>query len=187
MMPSVGDGSVPLRHHDPAIRLTAAGFGGLYALWLASARPAGQRQQCSVRERTPVLSAESPNTISRSLAPGLVKGTRSAAARRATSSGGARWQRSRRPGAAPVCGCRSVHHSYRPVLARRARRILVKQLTELGYEVLQAADASDALEVLGTERKIDLLLTDIVTARGCERLGTRPACRPPATGIEVAV
>jgi len=130
----------------------------------------GNDSKCSVRERTPVLSAEPPNTISRSLAPGLVKGTRSAAARRATSGGGARWQRSRRPGAAPVCGCRSVHHSYRPVLARRARRILVKQLTELGYEVLQAADASDALEVLGTERKIDLLPTDIVTARGCERL-----------------
>jgi hypothetical protein len=25
---------VPLHHHDPAIRLTAAGFGGLFALWL---------------------------------------------------------------------------------------------------------------------------------------------------------
>jgi hypothetical protein len=58
MMPSVGDGSVPLHHHDPAIRLSAAGSGGLFALKLGSARPAGQRQQCSVREPTPVLSAE---------------------------------------------------------------------------------------------------------------------------------
>jgi hypothetical protein len=28
MMPSVGDGSVPLHHHDPAIRLSAAGLEG---------------------------------------------------------------------------------------------------------------------------------------------------------------
>jgi hypothetical protein len=30
MMPSVGDGSSRLHHHDPAIRLSAAGFGGLF-------------------------------------------------------------------------------------------------------------------------------------------------------------
>jgi hypothetical protein len=47
MMPSVGDGSVPLHHHDPAIRLAAAGCGGSLALiTLAAARPARQRQQC---------------------------------------------------------------------------------------------------------------------------------------------
>ena len=31
MIPSVGDGSVPLHHHDPANRLAAAGCGGLFA------------------------------------------------------------------------------------------------------------------------------------------------------------
>jgi hypothetical protein len=34
MMPSVGDGSYALHHHDPAIRLSAAGSGGLFALRL---------------------------------------------------------------------------------------------------------------------------------------------------------
>jgi PAS domain S-box-containing protein len=42
------------------------------------------------------------------------------------------------------------------------RRIAVKQLNELGYEVIEAACVDDALAVLETSVPIDLLLTDIV-------------------------
>lgn len=42
------------------------------------------------------------------------------------------------------------------------RRIVVRQLREAGYEVLEAADAEAAMEMIGTSEPIDLLLTDIV-------------------------
>lgn len=42
------------------------------------------------------------------------------------------------------------------------RRMVVRQLTELGYTVLEAQDARLALEVLSGGRRVDLLLTDIV-------------------------
>ena len=59
MMPSVAVHGGTRRHHrDPAIRLSAAGWEGIFALKsLASAQPAGPRQQRSLRERKPVLSA----------------------------------------------------------------------------------------------------------------------------------
>ncbi|AXS41823.1 response regulator [Breoghania sp. L-A4] len=41
------------------------------------------------------------------------------------------------------------------------RRVVVRQLIELGYQVLEAASGAAALDVL-TERKVDLLFTDIV-------------------------
>jgi hypothetical protein len=64
MMPSVGDGSVPLHHHDPAIRLSAAGFGGLFALWLwprldppgnDSNAPFASERQSFLRKRAKIL------------------------------------------------------------------------------------------------------------------------------------
>src|SRR5918995_6310913 len=59
MMPSVGDGSVPLHHQDPASRLAAAGCGGLSAQGLKPRlyQP-GHHSHRSVGRRTPVLSAD---------------------------------------------------------------------------------------------------------------------------------
>ncbi len=46
------------------------------------------------------------------------------------------------------------------------RRVLVKQLRDLGYNVLQASTGEAALEILRTDTRIDLLLTDIVMPGG---------------------
>ena len=45
------------------------------------------------------------------------------------------------------------------------RRVVVRQLTELGYRVLEAQDAQGALEILASE-SVDLLFTDIVMPGG---------------------
>jgi signal transduction histidine kinase len=45
------------------------------------------------------------------------------------------------------------------------RRVVVRQLTELGYRVLEAQDAQTALQVLESER-VDVLFTDIVMPGG---------------------
>src|SRR5215204_718493 len=59
MMPSVAVHGGTRRHHrDPAIRLSAAGWEGLFALKVSrSARPAGPGQQRSLCKPKPVLSA----------------------------------------------------------------------------------------------------------------------------------
>ncbi|HKX09202.1 MAG TPA: CHASE domain-containing protein [Stellaceae bacterium] len=44
----------------------------------------------------------------------------------------------------------------------KMRRILVKQLQDLGYRVLEADNAASALEILDRPGPIDLLLTDVV-------------------------
>ncbi|HMK78076.1 MAG TPA: PAS domain S-box protein [Xanthobacteraceae bacterium] len=46
------------------------------------------------------------------------------------------------------------------------RRILVRQLNDLGYKVLEAEDARSAVEVLKGRESIDLLFTDIVLPNG---------------------
>jgi CheY-like chemotaxis protein len=46
------------------------------------------------------------------------------------------------------------------------RRVLVRQLKDLGYRVLEAADAQAAMEILRRDEKIDLLFTDIVMPGG---------------------
>jgi len=45
------------------------------------------------------------------------------------------------------------------------RRVVVRQLTELGYRVLEAEDAQTALRVLESER-VDVLFTDVVMPGG---------------------
>jgi PAS domain S-box-containing protein len=42
------------------------------------------------------------------------------------------------------------------------RRVVVRQLQELGYHVLQAGNATDAFEILTGGERVDLLFTDIV-------------------------
>ena len=44
----------------------------------------------------------------------------------------------------------------------RVRQVSVDALRELGYTVLQAADAHQALAVLALQPEIDLLFTDVV-------------------------
>jgi PAS domain S-box-containing protein len=46
------------------------------------------------------------------------------------------------------------------------RRILIKQLEDLGYRVLEAENAQSAIEILKREPRIDLLFTDIVLPGG---------------------
>jgi PAS domain S-box-containing protein len=46
------------------------------------------------------------------------------------------------------------------------RRILIRQLEDLGYQVLEAENAQSALEILKREPRIDLLFTDIVLPGG---------------------
>src|SRR5581483_2050711 len=46
------------------------------------------------------------------------------------------------------------------------RRILVKQLNDLGYKVLEAEDAVGAVAILKGNEKVDLLFTDIVLPNG---------------------
>ncbi len=45
------------------------------------------------------------------------------------------------------------------------RRVVVRQLTDLGYKVLEAETATAALDVLGKE-KVDLLFTDVILTGG---------------------
>jgi PAS domain S-box-containing protein len=44
----------------------------------------------------------------------------------------------------------------------RLRRVLIKQLRALGYDTIEAAHAASAVEILRSERHIDLLFTDLV-------------------------
>ena len=46
------------------------------------------------------------------------------------------------------------------------RRLLVKQLGNLGYRVLEAMNAQTAIDILKRDDRIDLLLTDIVLPGG---------------------
>ena len=46
------------------------------------------------------------------------------------------------------------------------RAYTTESLRELGYRVLEAASAAEALEVLGNDRHVDLLFTDVVMPGG---------------------
>jgi len=48
----------------------------------------------------------------------------------------------------------------------RLRSLLVKQLVDLGYRVLEAGNARDALDILKSKPEVDLLFTDIVLPGG---------------------
>jgi PAS domain S-box-containing protein len=48
----------------------------------------------------------------------------------------------------------------------KLRRVLLRQLAELGYAVIEAEDAREALALLRTGRPVDLLLTDIAMPGG---------------------
>ncbi len=48
----------------------------------------------------------------------------------------------------------------------RVRRVVAKQLRELGYRAIGARDGRDALKVLSRDRRIDLIFTDVVMPGG---------------------
>ena len=55
------------------------------------------------------------------------------------------------------------------------REVMAVILDSLGYEVLTAGDATEALGVIGSQRRIDLLVSDIVMSGGID--GFELACR----------
>jgi CheY-like chemotaxis protein len=52
----------------------------------------------------------------------------------------------------------------------KMRSVVAKQLRDLGYRVLEAADAGDALDLLLRAQPVDLLFTDIVMPGGMDGL-----------------
>lgn len=46
------------------------------------------------------------------------------------------------------------------------REVVVKQLAELGYETIEAQNADEALRIVESDQRIDLLFTDVVMPRG---------------------
>jgi CheY-like chemotaxis protein len=71
--------------------------------------------------------------------------------------------------AAPVAAVEDFTGSGETVLAVEdvalLRRVVVRQLNELGYNVLEAESAAAALDVL-TRQKVDVLFTDVILAGG---------------------
>ena len=63
----------------------------------------------------------------------------------------------------------------------RAYSVMI--LAELGYSVLEAADADQGLEILGTDQRVDLLFTDVVLPgkSGRELADRARALRPDLT------
>jgi PAS domain S-box-containing protein len=64
------------------------------------------------------------------------------------------------------------------------RRIVVRQLTSLGYRVLEAEDASTAFQALRTGTPIDLLFTDVVMP-GVSGIEVAAAARAARPGLRV--
>lgn len=64
------------------------------------------------------------------------------------------------------------------------RRVVARQMTDLGYRVFEAADGDAALKVLETEA-IDLLFTDIVLGRRGGGFDLADAAQKRAPGLRV--
>jgi len=64
------------------------------------------------------------------------------------------------------------------------RRIVVRQLSTLGYRVLEAEDAQAAFQVLRTDTPIDLLFTDVVMP-GVSGIEVAAAAREARPGLRV--
>jgi signal transduction histidine kinase/CheY-like chemotaxis protein len=77
-------------------------------------------------------------------------------------------------GSDPVAEAKSVNESARSTGERilvveddeRVRNLTVKRLTELGYEVLQAADGVTAITMLEEGLRVDLVFTDVIMPGG---------------------
>ncbi len=67
----------------------------------------------------------------------------------------------------------------------KVRRLAVRILTRLGYEVLQSGTASDALELLAGSADIDLLFTDIVLPGGMSGVELADAALRKRPGLKI--
>ena len=67
----------------------------------------------------------------------------------------------------------------------QVRRFATTTLNELGYTVLQANDAREALDLVGDSRRIDLLFSDVVLGRGMNGFELAAAARAQAPGLPV--
>ncbi len=67
----------------------------------------------------------------------------------------------------------------------RVRRVTAERLRELGYRVVEAADGPSALDILGTDGTIDLLLTDMVMPGGMNGAELADAARAARPSIHV--
>jgi signal transduction histidine kinase/CheY-like chemotaxis protein len=65
------------------------------------------------------------------------------------------------------------------------RMLVVEQLEELGYTVLEADDGPSALKIIDTKQPIDLLVTDVGLPRGMNGRQLADAARVQRPGLEV--
>jgi PAS domain S-box-containing protein len=65
------------------------------------------------------------------------------------------------------------------------RKVVIKQLRELGYQTIEATDGPSALRVLSGEAKIDLLFTDVVMPGGMSGYDLSNAARELRPGLSV--
>ena len=67
----------------------------------------------------------------------------------------------------------------------KLRRVLVRQLENLGYSVIEAADGKSALEILRGDGDINLLLTDVVMPGGLDGRELAQAASQIRPGLKV--
>jgi len=65
------------------------------------------------------------------------------------------------------------------------RMLVVEQLEELGYRVVEAGDGPSALKIIDTKQPIDLLITDVGLPRGMNGRQLADAARTRRPGLEV--
>jgi CheY-like chemotaxis protein len=65
------------------------------------------------------------------------------------------------------------------------RRVAKKQLTELGYRVIEAENAANALQVLKSTEKIDLVFSDVVMPGEIDGIGLADALAREYPGLPV--
>jgi CheY-like chemotaxis protein len=67
------------------------------------------------------------------------------------------------------------------------RRVATKQLTELGYRVLEAQSAANALDVLRSGKKVDLVFSDVIMPGDLDGIGLADAISREFPGIPVVL
>ena len=86
------------------------------------------------------------------------------------------------PRAAPVGGAETILLVEDDALVRRS---VARQLSDLGYTVLEAQAATEAAKLLATETTVDLLLTDVVMPGGSDGVDLAERVRRTSPWIKV--